>query len=89
MKALLSHAPGGPETLTVDEIADPVAGPGRGQAQREEPMGDGSAERRRSGGFGIDMDELVILGAIGEGVDPGLSDIEPFRHPDLLADQCL
>ncbi len=28
MKALLSHAPGGPETLRVDEIADPVAGPG-------------------------------------------------------------
>ena len=29
MKALLSHAPGGPETLTVDEVADPVAGPGQ------------------------------------------------------------
>ena len=28
MKALLSHAPGGPETLTVDEVPDPVAGPG-------------------------------------------------------------
>ncbi|WP_309601690.1 NADPH:quinone oxidoreductase family protein [Sphingomonas sp.] len=28
MKALLSHAPGGPETLTVDELPDPVAGPG-------------------------------------------------------------
>ncbi len=28
MKALLSHAPGGPETLTVDEIDAPVAGPG-------------------------------------------------------------
>ena len=29
MKALLSHAPGGPETLSVDDIPDPVAGPGQ------------------------------------------------------------
>ena len=29
MKALLSHSPGGPETLTVDELPDPVAGPGQ------------------------------------------------------------
>ena len=28
MKALLSHAPGGPETLRIDELPDPVAGPG-------------------------------------------------------------
>jgi NADPH:quinone reductase-like Zn-dependent oxidoreductase len=28
MKALLSHAPGGPETLTVDELPDPAPGPG-------------------------------------------------------------
>ena len=28
MKALLSNAPGGPETLTVDELPDPVSGPG-------------------------------------------------------------
>jgi len=28
MKALLSHEPGGPETLQLGEIADPVAGPG-------------------------------------------------------------
>lgn len=28
MKALLSHAPGGPETLTLDELPDPVAGKG-------------------------------------------------------------
>ena len=28
MKALLSHAPGGPETLRLDELADPVPGPG-------------------------------------------------------------
>ncbi len=27
MKALLSHAPGGPDTLRLDDIADPVAGP--------------------------------------------------------------
>ena len=29
MKALLSHTPGGPETLTVDELPDPVPGPGQ------------------------------------------------------------
>ena len=28
MKALLSHAPGGPETLQLADIPDPVAGPG-------------------------------------------------------------
>ena len=28
MKALLSHAPGGPETLRLDDLPDPVAGPG-------------------------------------------------------------
>jgi len=28
VKALLSHAPGGPETLRLEEVADPVAGPG-------------------------------------------------------------
>ena len=28
MKALLSHEPGGPETLRLEEVADPVAGPG-------------------------------------------------------------
>ena len=28
MKALLSHEPGGPETLRLDEVADPTAGPG-------------------------------------------------------------
>ena len=28
MRALLSHAPGGPESLSLDELADPVAGPG-------------------------------------------------------------
>ena len=29
MKALLSHSPGGPETLRVDDLPDPVAGPGQ------------------------------------------------------------
>ncbi len=28
MRALLSHAPGGPETLRLSELPDPVAGPG-------------------------------------------------------------
>ena len=29
MRALLSKAPGGPETLIMDELPDPVAGPGQ------------------------------------------------------------
>ena len=29
MKALLSKAVGGPETLVLEEIADPIAGPGQ------------------------------------------------------------
>ena len=29
MKAMLSRAPGGPDTLTLEEVADPV--PGRGE----------------------------------------------------------
>ena len=28
MRALLSHEPGGPETLRLDKVPDPVAGPG-------------------------------------------------------------
>jgi len=28
MKALLSHSPGGPETLQLDDVPDPIAGPG-------------------------------------------------------------
>ena len=35
-------------------------------------MRDGAAERRAGGRLGIDMDELVILGRVGESVDPGL-----------------
>ena len=29
MKALLSHKPGGPESLVIEDIADPVPGPGQ------------------------------------------------------------
>ncbi|MFA6607090.1 MAG: alcohol dehydrogenase catalytic domain-containing protein, partial [Sphingomonas sp.] len=29
MRALLSKAPGGPETLVIDDLPDPVAGPGQ------------------------------------------------------------
>src|SRR3954467_12463359 len=29
MRALLSKAPGGPETLVMDDLPDPVAGPGQ------------------------------------------------------------
>jgi len=36
-----------------------------------------AAERRLRRRGGIDMDELPVLGRIGEGVDPGLVDDEP------------
>ena len=31
----------------------------------------------------------LFIGAGGEGVDPGLGDVEPFRHANLLTDQRL
>ena len=49
-------------------------------------MRDGAAERRLRGRCGIDMDELTVLGRVGEGVDPRLVDGQPGRDADLLAD---
>jgi len=48
-------------------------------------VGDGLAERAASGGFFIDMNPLVILGAIGEIVDALLVDRDPVADADLLA----
>ena len=37
-------------------------------------MGDRAAERGRARPLGIDMDELLVFGDFGEGVDPLLID---------------
>ena len=52
-------------------------------------MRDGGAERGRLGLLGIHVDELVILGHVGIGVDARLIDQVPGGHADLLADQGL
>ena len=48
------------------------------------PHGDSSAAS-----FGIDVDELVILGDVGERVDALLRDLEPVAGALGLADRCL
>ncbi len=35
---------------------------------------------------GIDVDELAVLGRLGESVDPGLVDKDPDGDADFLAD---
>ena len=37
-------------------------------------------------GFRVDMDELMILGDVGEAVDPRLIDQDPVGDADLAAD---
>ena len=50
-------------------------------------MRDGAAERRFGGrAFRVDMDELMVVGGIGELVDHALRDLAPGRQADLLAD---
>ena len=49
-------------------------------------MGDRPAERSLRGGGGIDVDELMVLGRIGEGVDALLVDQDPVGQADLAAD---
>ncbi len=52
-------------------------------------MRDGAAERAFPGGaLDVDMDPLVVLGAVREFVDALLVDGDPGRSPDLLADAC-
>ena len=50
-------------------------------------MRDGAAERRLARrALGIDMDELVVVGGVGELVDHRLRHDAPRRHADLGAD---
>ena len=43
-------------------------------------MGDRPAERRRARRLWVDVDELPILGNLGEGVDARLVKCEPARN---------
>ena len=49
-------------------------------------MRDGAAERGMRGGGGIGVDELAILGGVGEGIDARLVDEDPLGDADLGAD---
>ncbi len=56
----------------------------------QEAVGDGPAEAGGgSGRDGIDMDELMIVGRIGEGGDAVLADLDPVGNADRLADFCV
>ncbi len=50
-------------------------------------MGDRAAERRLCGLFRVHMNELVVVGRVGELVDPLLGDLEPRRWREFLPDQ--
>ena len=56
------------------------------QRQGQEAVRDGAAERRLRGRGGVDMDELVIAGHVGERVDRLLVDQDPVGDADLGAD---
>src|SRR6476620_8321058 len=55
----------------------------RQQRQGQEAMGDGAAELRLRRCFGIDVDELMVVGRVGKLVDPCLIDAEPGGHTHL------
>ncbi len=50
------------------------------QGQGEETVGNGATKRGLGGLFLVDVDKLVILGAIGKGVDALLADLDPRRR---------
>ena len=52
-------------------------------------MGDRAAEGGLFRRDRIDVDELAVLGDLGERVDAGLIDQYPFRQADLGSDQRL
>ena len=49
-------------------------------------MGDGGAERRGRRPLRIDVDELVVVGDVGELVDLVLVDLEPLAGALVVAD---
>ena len=53
-------------------------------------MRDGAAKGTRARrALGVGMNELPILGSVGERVDTWLGDLVPGRHTELLPDQGL
>src|SRR6202000_882039 len=59
----------------------------RDERKRQEAVGHRAAERALGGALRIDVDPLVVLGVVGEAVDPLLVDLEPVAGADLLADR--
>jgi hypothetical protein len=55
----------------------------RQQRQREQPVGDRSAEGARGRALGVDVDPLVVLGRVGEEVHAVLRDLEPLGGTEL------
>ena len=49
-------------------------------------MSDGAAEGSGGGSLGVDVDPLVVVGGIGEGVHAFLVDGQPLGGAELLAD---
>ena len=50
-------------------------------------MGDRRAEWSGGRTLGVDVDPLVIVGGVGERVDPILADLPPFAVSEMRADQ--
>ena len=46
-------------------------------------MRDGAAERARRGPLAVHMDPLVVVGRVGEPVDPVLGDLQPAGVPEV------
>ena len=60
---------------------------GGNEGKRQKTVGDGFAKRALRRPFDIDMNPLMIVGAIGELIDAVLIDYQPVAYPDLLSDQ--
>jgi hypothetical protein len=52
-------------------------------------MGDGASERTGRRLLRLDVDPLMVVGGVGEGINPILGDLEPVTDPDLGVDQVL
>src|SRR5690349_7058772 len=69
----------GPRRLEPEDLRGEV----REQAEGEEAVGDRGAERALAGGVDVDVDPLVVERRVGEGVDPGLVDVQPRAGADV------
>lgn len=50
------------------------------QGEGQESVGDGGFKRAILGFDRVHVDPLAVIGAFGEGVDPGLGHFEPVRN---------